>query len=321
MYEPELRALGDRFRGAFLGAALGDALGLPFEGTPAGGLDQLRDLVEHRAARPRSWSFSDDTQMMLDLARSLWTRGGLDRGHALAALREGYDPARGYGKGMKLIFRAMDQGADLDSLAQVAWPEGSRGNGGVVRLPPLACFYHRHEALSKLARDSCSWTHAHPRAVSASAIFAAALDELLGLPAPQRFDRDAFLSRARAAADDELLDDRLGAIAALIEDGQPAREVVAVLGHDVLAEASVPAALYALCLGDGFEGTVKLAVGLGGDTDSIGAMAGALAGARYGAAAIPKRWAASLEERGRDQLLALADGILERWVARITGLA
>ena len=60
---------------------------------------------------------------------------------------------------------------------------------------------------------------------------------------------------------------------------------------------------------DGFEEVVVAAVNLGGDADTIGAVAGALAGARYGASAIPERWLGVLH--GRDELIDLADRLLE----------
>ena len=81
----------------------------------------------------------------------------------------------------------------------------------------------------------------------------------------------------------------------------------AVLGT---ALGSVPTALYCfLCEPQSFEDAVAFAVNLGGESDSIGAMTGAIAGAYHGAAAIPERWLDGLERgpKGRDHLERLAE--------------
>jgi poly(ADP-ribose) glycohydrolase ARH3 len=58
-------------------------------------------------------------------------------------------------------------------------------------------------------------------------------------------------------------------------------------------------------LTDSFKDAVVLAVNLGGDTDTIGAMAGAIAGAYYGYAQIPQTWLDRLENgaKGRDYVV------------------
>ncbi|MDF1665161.1 MAG: ADP-ribosylglycohydrolase family protein, partial [Planctomycetota bacterium] len=157
----ELNLLRSKYQACLIGSALGDAFGYPFECINFSERETLLEKLDHRANSSLPWSFSDDTQMLIDLGRSLINAGQLDQGDLLRSLREGYDPVRGYGKGMKLIFRAMDSGQSTDSLARVAWVEGSKGNGGTVRLPPLACFYHLYDDLETRARRACCWTHAH----------------------------------------------------------------------------------------------------------------------------------------------------------------
>jgi ADP-ribosyl-[dinitrogen reductase] hydrolase len=73
---------------------------------------------------------------------------------------------------------------------------------------------------------------------------------------------------------------------------------------------SVTAAFWALANHDGLEETIVAAVMLGGDADTTGAVAGALAGAHYGAGAIPTRWLGLLQPRA--ELESLADRLLEQ---------
>ena len=79
------------------------------------------------------------------------------------------------------------------------------------------------------------------------------------------------------------------------------------LGSSADAGESVPAALYSALAHDRFEAALRFAVRLGGDTDTVAAMAGALAGARDGSRAIPTRWVEALEDgdRGRSHVRML----------------
>jgi poly(ADP-ribose) glycohydrolase ARH3 len=67
----------------------------------------------------------------------------------------------------------------------------------------------------------------------------------------------------------------------------------------VTAIEAVPPAIASFVFSDGFEQAVIRAVNLGGDTDTLGAMAGAVAGAYYGASNIPSRWLQVLENEGK----------------------
>jgi poly(ADP-ribose) glycohydrolase ARH3 len=100
-------------------------------------------------------------------------------------------------------------------------------------------------------------------------------------------------------------------------------EVAETLGNGIEAQLSVPTALYAFTAHyDSFAQAVLYAVRLGGDTDTIGAMTGAIAGAFHGASAIPPNWLDALENgpQGRDYVTALADNLYDRWRQRTTGI-
>ncbi len=126
-----------------------------------------------------------------------------------------------------------------------------------------------------------------------------------------------FLARLRSFArpDCEVYAQKLAAISELLESGPTAENVVSALGNDIRAQTAVPAALCAfLSHADSFEEAVTFAVSLGGDTDTIGAMAGAIAGAYHGLEGIPGEWLEVLENtgKGRDYVLRLAARLHEQ---------
>lgn len=79
------------------------------------------------------------------------------------------------------------------------------------------------------------------------------------------------------------------------------------------ATAAVPVAVVVGSRARSFEEAVTVAVRCGGDTDTVAAMAGAIAGARFGATSIPARWHAILEddEHGRSHVERLAAALAE----------
>ncbi len=121
-----------------------------------------------------------------------------------------------------------------------------------------------------------------------------------------------FEGRPPAAVPDriEMVDARLGRVGELGDAG-PA-DAAAALGNSAVGDESVPTAIYAAVSQRRFEDAVSFAVRCGGDTDTIGAMAGAIAGARDGASAIPGRWLAALEDgpRGRSHVERLARALV-----------
>jgi ADP-ribosylglycohydrolase len=81
-----------------------------------------------------------------------------------------------------------------------------------------------------------------------------------------------------------------------------------LLGNSAIGHESVPTAIFAAASQGDFEQAVSFAIRCGGDTDTLGAMAGALAGAAHGSTSIPARWLDALErgQRGRCHVERLA---------------
>jgi poly(ADP-ribose) glycohydrolase ARH3 len=298
----------DRFRGALLGAAVGDALGAPFEGGPPVGLDRLARL-DHE---PGPLRYTDDTHMPLGMAESLLERDGFDGAHMAGVFARNFEaePWRGYGPGPPRVFRLLREGIAWDAAGRTLFGgSGSYGNGAAMRAVPAGLFHPGDpDRAAAIAAQAARITHAHPLGIEGAALQARAVAILVGSespPAPEDLLRDL-----RAAARTDPFREALDRIPALPPEATP-REIAHALGNGIEAHRSVPAALYAaLRHPDSFAGAVTFAIALGGDTDTIACMAGALAGARLGESEIPARWRDQVE--GAQTLRALADALHAR---------
>jgi poly(ADP-ribose) glycohydrolase ARH3 len=307
--------LRDRFRGCLLGVAVGDALGAPFEGrvrVDAADVDRWAG-----SAMPLRWT--DDTHMTIGLARSLVACDGFDGAHLAAEFARNYhaEPWRGYGAGPPQVFAALAAGSAWDEPARKLFGgQGSFGNGAAMRVAPVGLVAHRaFGTLVALARSSARVTHAHELGQQAAAVGWL----VTALPAPGWDAAASLLDALRQAAPDTAFQQQLDRVAR-IGGAWGVGEVVTELGNDIAGVEAVPAALHAflrhpLSLPD----AVAYAVRLGGDTDTIASMTGALAGAFLGEAALPSAWRARLE--AVDVLVALADRLVDLSVRAGTTLA
>jgi poly(ADP-ribose) glycohydrolase ARH3 len=299
-----------RRRGALLGCCVGDAFGRPFEGIPRSDA-RLPALLAGRARSADPWDYSDDTQMMISVAESFLRCGRVDAIDLLDKLVANYEPARGYGKGMKRICEELLAGARHDQVASSGWAEGSRGNGAAVRVAPLACAIHDEAALIEAAQASARVSHAHPRAVGGCVLMALAVSRALRHPSMNSWDPLEFLAAlSRSPHLDASYSYKLGEVALLVRAGATASMAAAALGNGVMAEESVPFALFAFArFVPSFEQVTVEAASGGGDTDTIAAMSCTLAGALLGDDAIPAQWRANLVpgRKGRDYVLSLAE--------------
>ncbi len=313
-------ALRARFRGALLGCMVGDAIGRPFETMSSNDSrlgPALRAMLE---AAPRPWRYSDDSEMMISVAESLVRTGGISATDLLSSLASNYDPARGYGHGMKLALAAFERGRRADTAS---WEEGSKGNGGAVRVVPIACAYHDDlDRLSALAEESAGTTHAHPLGRAGATAHALAIASVLG----HRGDWDRVatekllttIARSRLVGP-RTLASKFDPVLALCEASASSTEAARALGNGTLAEEAVPLALFCfLRWAPDFEHVVANAVLAGGDTDTIAAMSGALCGALVGEGGIPAGWLVRLEHepKGPAQVRALADAVFALWSER-----
>lgn len=289
----------DAARGALLGTFVGDALGMPYEGSSPERVPERVEMAEGRLGRG---TYTDDTQMMIALAESLLDRGRVESEPLARTFLDAHELERGYGGGTLAVFGLWRAGVSVEEAAGRALAGGSYGNGAAMRVAPVGVlFADDPDRLRAEAERSARVTHAHPLGVDACVVQAA------GVGAAVRGDEILSAARAPAATDDFAA--RLERVADLLSGSRlsPA-QAAATLGSSSAGPESVPLAVYAALAHGSFAEAVSFAVRCGGDTDTVAAMAGAIAGGRDGAGAIPARWLDALERgpRGRGHVEELA---------------
>ncbi len=278
-----------------LGLALGDALGAPFEGGPVVRL--LWRLIGTTRAGEMRWT--DDTQMSVDVAESLLARGAVDADDLARRFARSYRWSRGYGPGAARVLKKIAAGQDWQLANRSVYPEGSYGNGGAMRAPMLALFYARRpDALLEAVEQVTLITHAHPRGVEGALLVATAT--LLSL---RQADPLEILLAAGVCSRHVEFTRSIDIAAKWLAAGvlPKPRQVAAELGNGIAAARSCVTALFvALSFADRpFEEMLDFVTRCGGDTDTLGAMAGAVGGARRGKAGLPLEKLRRLEQASR----------------------
>ncbi len=287
----DARLRRDKFRGALIGVAVGDGLGAHFEGHHGPVPRQEIAKIERDSATLRH---TDDTAMTIALAESLLHVGGLDQDHLAAVFARHWErePTRGYGAGTAYLLARVAAGEHWKHVSETQFGgQGSYGNGAAMRVAPAALHAGGNPARSaELARGSAQVTHTHPLGIDAAAVQAAAVATALTQPAAKPVDPIGFLSAIWASAKEPVLVEQLERVGTFIDRGT-AEEIATDIGTGIEAHQAVPAAICAfLRHHDLFGETIRFAISLGGDTDTIAAMAGAIAGACLGERAIPTSW-------------------------------
>ncbi len=310
-------ALKECFRGALLGTMVGDALGMPVEGMSASVIRARFDRVtEMLPARRGRGTYTDDTEMMIGLAEALLdTPSRLDLDRTATRFCENYDPDRGYGGNTQKILAAIREGISWrDAVKAHALPGGSYANGAAMRVAPVPlAFYRDAKATVRAAAQQAEVTgHTHPIGRIGACLQAIAIRWAIVRGSKRvHFDAPTFLKNLKLSGPKEFVDALAWITGNLAASPD---EAAHRLGTSGLASSSVPAALWAVLSNpQDPEGAIIRAVNLGGDTDTIGAMAGAVVGAYHGAEALPKRWTQALEEagKGKTYVIDLADRLLE----------
>lgn len=281
-----------RFRGALLGLAVGDALGTTVEFKPPGTFSPVSDMVGGGPFGLPPGAWTDDTSMALCLAESLVERGAFDpldqlsryvrwyRDGHLSSTGECFDIGNATRKALNRFERTGEPfPGDADPNAA--------GNGPLMKLAPIPLAYanHTEEAVARAA-DSSRTTHGAPQAIDASRYFAGLLvGALNGANVSQLLHQGAFEPTAGLWTDSPLHPE----VAEVAAGSYFAKEPPAIQGGGYVVLA-LEAALWSLMKTRTFEAGVLLAVNLGDDADTTAAIYGQLAGALYGVDAIPDRW-------------------------------
>ncbi len=281
----------DRALAAFLGLAIGDALGATVEFmTPreiAAEHGVLRDIVGGGWLRLRPGAVTDDTAMAMALGKSLVRMGGLDLADVceeFAAWLKSGPPDVG-NTCRRGIRRYIQRG-----LVTGPMNEGDAGNGAAMRLLPVAIASHRDLPRARSwAVEQAHTTHNHPLSDAACETLAAMLAMLI-----------AGDGQAAAMGTADELVGRYPVFRFIPYPGRSSAYVVDTL----------QTAFDSYVATTSFEDCLIRAVNHGGDADTTGAIAGALAGATYGLKAIPRRWLKVLDREVTGAISALVPSLL-----------
>jgi ADP-ribosyl-[dinitrogen reductase] hydrolase len=298
----ESALLRDRYRGALVGLAVGDALGATVEFMSREQI--LEEYGIHREITGGGWlglppgEITDDTEMALCIAESLTRLGRFDADDIANRFLAWYrSNPRDVGNATRAVLGRMDTGLSWEEAAAETrrrLAPRDAGNGSLMRCAPVALFARQDEELNRSSSASSSRvTHMNPLAVECCVVYNLVLARLLDDPTLD------VLETASAYAESQLIGDALGTIPTMD------RADIDASGYVL---STFTAACWAVHRADSFEEAVILAVNLGGDADTTGAVAGALAGARWGLSSVPQRWSDTLI--CRDDLVSLADGLL-----------
>lgn len=336
-----------KFRGALVGVLLGDCLGSPYEGDETVSkimLQKYFDKMEDPRFKSPIKKYTDDTVMTKAIASSFVEHGALNEIDIAKRFVRNFfaEPGRGYGEGVVNVFRKLRESkfTDIWRPAREQFNgSGSLGNGGAMRVVPVSLFCCSNYRLMLDTAEKCTKiTHTHKLGVNGALLQAIALQQSFQLAPNQAIDVEGFSSNlinkmeaVEATVSDEDIDDphrqthtyqeQLKEMQNLLKKEHATDdEVLEALGNGVQALYSVPTAIYcflraqrpinSIQTDNKFTRTLQYSISLGGDTDTIASMAGALSGAYHGYEYISTGLQAHCE--GVSDIIKLADDLYSR---------
>lgn len=301
----EAAGVEDRTIGALVGLAVGDALGTTLEFKARDTFEPLTDMVGGGPFGLRPGQWTDDTSMALCIAASLIETGGLD-------LRDQLDrfvrwESRGYMSSTGTCFDIGNQTASALNAYQrtgevpdLDLTETSSGNGSLMRLAPIPMAFASDPALAEeTSRASSLTTHPSLECVEACGAYGRMIAEAI-----QGYSKQQILDSNRAAAPDCAAPKVRGILEG--DYRQKTREQISSSGYVI---STMEAALWAFMATDSFRAGALLAVNLGDDADTVGAVYGQLAGAFYGLSGIPEEWVSTLY--WSEEIIAMARSLYD----------
>jgi ADP-ribosyl-[dinitrogen reductase] hydrolase len=308
---PALVALRDRYRGTLLGLAAGNSLGLPVESWSGAEIRRryprgIREIDPLELKLP----WDDDLAQAVILAEAILEHDTLRNDDLATRLTAWFESnGRGMGSQTRAVLSALREGMLPSEAARLIWERDSgqpAGNGAVMRCAPVAMRWPRNSAkLLEETETSSRVTHHDPRcAWSAFAVNLAVAEALNGRTASIDFIADTLDSAGVGPHTLRAVREVSGrSVERLRLDGT-------AIGFTLKA---MQAGMWCLEHSADFEESLVAVIQAGGDTDTNGAVAGAILGALHGASSIPDRWVSRIARA--EELVSLADRLLDRATA------
>lgn len=234
---------------AGIGAVIGDIIGSPYE------FDYNNIKTEHFPLFSRTSTFTDDSVMTLAVAKALSESLGEDRQTVREALIRNMTD---FGK----RFPDAGYGSRFRSWLRKPIPYGSWGNGSAMRVSPVGWLFDNIDDVLNYAELSAAVSHDHPEGIKGAQAVAAAI----------------YLTRAGMDKNDlkKFIEERFG-----YDLSRTLAQIRPDYHHVESCQETVPEAITAYMEGNSFEDVVRKAVSLGGDCDTLTAIAASIAEARY----------------------------------------
>jgi ADP-ribosyl-[dinitrogen reductase] hydrolase len=272
----------ERYQGALLGLAVGDAIGTTVEFKQRGSFKPVTDMTGGGVFKLKAGEWTDDTSMALCLAESLISCDGFNPTNQMetyvAWWRHGHNSSNG---------RCFDIGGTTrTSLARFQAngevycepDEHTSGNGALMRLAPIPMFFRDNkEAVWLYAGESTRTTHGSTEAIECSQLFAMML-------------RTALMGDTKIAILNTPPLVPLSPKVAAISEGTYKRKSLKKIKGSGYCVHSLEAALYCFAKTSTFDEAVLMAANLGDDADTTAAITGQIAGAFYGVKNIKAKW-------------------------------
>jgi ADP-ribosylglycohydrolase len=293
-----IRSMLEKFKGCMLGAAIGDALGMPNESTSPN-LQKMRygyrrAYKGHPNAVLQPGQYTDDTQLII-LAGTLLADGKFNEERYAAALRELY--ARG-----ALRFPDGSISAACEHMIRdeptLSGVKSTTAGCLPIAIPFALAYPGISEGVERAVRAS-NVTHTHEAAHAAVSTLTVLIYYALNGMA------DAIHQAERkASVEDDILGGRIRNALMLEREGADAGTAVLKIGHDVSIYQTLPLAFFLISRYEEPPDLLTVAANVGGNTDTIALICGAYLGASRGIGALPPDLLEGLEDRQRIELLA-----------------
>ena len=287
--------LACKFRGCFLGLAVGDAFGTTLEFTARRDTEKHTEMIGQGPYDLKPGQWTDDTSMALCLAHSLYDKYNFDPKHQMELYtlwwKEGFLSSNGHCFDIGNTVRdALERFSNTGVPYSGSDDEYSAGNGALMRLAPVVMYYaSNHDKAIEMAGLSSKTTHGNVQSVDACRYYSALILGAFKGDSKETILADMYSPQGNYWTFFPLCDQ-----IKRIADGSyknKTRDMIESSGYVV---HSMEAALWAFYHTSTFEEGLIKAVNLGGDADTIGAIYGQLAGAYYGEYAIPFKFISPL---------------------------
>lgn len=315
-----------KIRGLFLGVAIGDALGVPYESKTFEALENIKRSCKYKSARRQpKGSWTDDTQLTIATAQAILDAGNVNMDaiatqHVLAYK----ETVSGWGSTTREAIKKVESGIHWSESGKFTEPNRGLGNGIPMKVSPIAAYFALSKNCEDFTRILVDFTAmTHQTSIAVSSCLAHTMGLLYCLEStPESFDAKTFINRVARASElgrrhftDSLNDDltdRLKTLLKLYESPNLLYDDKHLVGEygggTCYVYNSLPFS-YAFFIRSPFKIDGMLsAVYAGGDTDTNASIIGGLIGALCGEEIFPEKLKDDLKEK--DKIIGLADAFM-----------